>query len=616
MLSEAPTRPRAGLAPQSQRGNEPATRRPVALINGTDVPTLPNRATYTTRPEALRAPIAVPQEQTRTGILSGLLFLTLMAWVITLLALPIFTYPLTTDQSVFAIIGDRIADGGLPYVDAWDVKPPAIYYTYALFIRMFGATSTALRMMDITLVVLMSASLGYLALRLSGRRAAMWAALLFSVLYFREIFWTMAQNDGVQMLPMTLAIIAAYKAGDHPAGSRRALGWTILAGMCCGIVFWFKYPFALFGVALALAHIIRRGRIAFGILIREALAYVLGVALVILGVIGVMVVMGWFHEWTLHLQTVLDLPKGGELLPTLEGVTYRFVRQLKAWWWIVPLLALWGGYVLHKLVTLARERRYGTDTLAMRPATNPFTQSFRWREWGQVVLPMLGAMAAIFSQGKGYEYHWLPLLPPLILMSADALERALTWGADRFKLRGKPLNYGALATLTAVSLLLLLGLGTWLPSWRYMTGLETQTEYYADFNYSGERYSAQESMQVADYLAEHTNRNDTLFIWGMRPEVYLYSGLRPASRFIMHYPLASTWALPEWQTETLAALRAAPPAYVLVLTEDSISFVTGYHGDSLTLLQQSNPLNDWLRNAYAPETTIGNFQVWVYQGES
>jgi hypothetical protein len=471
-------------------------------------------------------------------------------------------------------------------------------------------------MMDITLVVLMSASLGYLAMRLSGRRAALWAALLFAVLYFREIFWTMAQNDGVQMLPMTLAIIAAYKAGDFPAGSRRALAWTALAGVCCGIVFWFKYPFALFGMGLALAHIIRRGRIPFGIVVREALAYIFGVALVILAVIGVMVVMGWFHEWTLHLQTVLELPKGGELLPTLEGVTYQFARQFKFWWWILPLLVLWGLYVVNSLATLARERRYGTDTLAFRPSPDPLAQPFRWREWGLIVLPMLGAVAAIFSQGKGYEYHWLPLLPGLIIVSADALERLLSWSAGRFQVRGKALSYNTLAAMTTMSLLVLLGLGTWLPSWRYMTGQETKAEYYAAFNYSGERYSAQESLEVADYLAAHTNRDDTLFIWGMRPEVYLYSRLRPATRFIMHYPLASSWALPEWQTEALERLRANPPAYMLVLTKDSISFVTGYHGDSLKLLQKSTPLNDWLRSAYAPETTIGNFQVWAYQGES
>lgn len=616
MLSEAPTRPRAGLVPQSQRGNKTTTTLPVGVMG--DSPTLPNRTTYTTRPRGLSssASIAVPHQQTSTGILSGLLWVALLAWVITLLALPIFTYPLTTDQSIFTIIGSRIAEGGLPYIDAWDVKPPAIYYTYALFVGLFGATSTALRMMDITLVILMSASLAYLALRLSGRRAAMWAALLFSILYFREIFWTMAQNDGVQMLPMTLAMIAAYKAGDHPSGSRRAMLWTVLCGVCCGIVFWFKYPFALFGVALALAHILRRGATPWRVMLREALAYALGVALTIFGVIAIMVVMGWFDEWMLHLQTVLELPKGGEFLPTLETVVYRLARQFKSWWWIVPFLAVWGLYSIYTLVNFLRERRFGTRTLAIRPPIENMTQPLRWREWGLVVIPMFGALAAIFSQGKGYEYHWLPMLPAFILMAADGLERLLTWGTNRLKLRGQPVGYNALATVTAASLLILLGIGTWLPSWRYMTGQESQMAYYAAFDYSGERYSAQESLQVADYLAEHTNRDDTLFIWGMRPEVYLYSKLRPASRFIMHYPVASTWALPEWQTEALEVLRADPPAYMLVLTNDSISFVTGYEGDSLTLLQQSNPLTDWLRSAYKPEAEIGNFRVWAYQGDS
>ena len=46
-------------------------------------------------------------------------------------------YP-SHDFSIFAYIGERIRSGGLPYVDAWDHKPPLIFYLNALGLTFAG----------------------------------------------------------------------------------------------------------------------------------------------------------------------------------------------------------------------------------------------------------------------------------------------------------------------------------------------------------------------------------------------------------------------------------------------------------------------------------------------
>ena len=46
--------------------------------------------------------------------------------------LPSLVQPMGADQALYAYVGDRILHGDRPYVDAWDQKPPAIHYTYAL----------------------------------------------------------------------------------------------------------------------------------------------------------------------------------------------------------------------------------------------------------------------------------------------------------------------------------------------------------------------------------------------------------------------------------------------------------------------------------------------------
>ena len=59
------------------------------------------------------------------------LFLAL-AGALLLLRLPSVVQPMGADQGLYAYVGERILARRSAYRDAWDQKPPAIHYTYAL----------------------------------------------------------------------------------------------------------------------------------------------------------------------------------------------------------------------------------------------------------------------------------------------------------------------------------------------------------------------------------------------------------------------------------------------------------------------------------------------------
>src|SRR5579884_1769237 len=44
---------------------------------------------------------------------------------------PELLLPIGPDQGTYSYVGERILHGGLPYLDAWDNKPPATYYVHA-----------------------------------------------------------------------------------------------------------------------------------------------------------------------------------------------------------------------------------------------------------------------------------------------------------------------------------------------------------------------------------------------------------------------------------------------------------------------------------------------------
>nr|HPK71361.1 hypothetical protein [Vicinamibacterales bacterium] len=58
------------------------------------------------------------------------------AWIVltllVIIRLPSLVQPSGADQDLYAYVGQEIARGGLPYLDAWDQKPPAVHYTYAV----------------------------------------------------------------------------------------------------------------------------------------------------------------------------------------------------------------------------------------------------------------------------------------------------------------------------------------------------------------------------------------------------------------------------------------------------------------------------------------------------
>ncbi len=576
---------------------------------------------------------------------------------VTLAALPVLTYPLGRDQGEFATIGRGILDGRVPYVDLWNPKPPAVFYIYALAMAVFGRTTEALRAIDLLIVPIISLLLYWLGRRIANRRVGLWAALLFPVFYLTETFWTLTQNDGIALLPMTLTVVCAFKAVDSVGAipshgdsrwsqglplvawqvaptQRRGILWAFAAGALAGITVWFKYPFALFSGVFVAGYIFggmsivgysgrdaggrdffapKRYRYPFGLVLGFLLGGLFiivsgGVMMAAIGALPALIESAQVtSQYTALTYNAEDF---GQLLQTHLG--YRW-QQWGVLWILAALwfaLGRWG------------ERRKLAWWIVLI-----------W--WGTGLVMML-------VQAKAYDYHWLPMLPPLALMGADSIDRLIgvgrtaegsnpqliekkgkrTEGAQNYPLREQPLQWASslllakrlnawrliIPSLTALAFLCIIIVNIWPRAGPYLTGQESQIAYYGQFQ-AGE-FIADESLEVANYLRERVAPGDSLFIWGFRPEVYYMSRLNPAVRFIFNFPLVAEWYPAAWREQTVDILWAALPPYVLVLQVDYLPWVTGSHDDSNTLLQSYSELNNWLIFNYERETQIGNFFIW------
>lgn len=522
------------------------------------------------------------------------------------LALPTLLYPLGRDQGMYANIGAAILRGGLPYVDMWDIKPPPIYYLYALSMALFGQTPIGVRALDVLFVPLGMWGLMLLGARIAGERVGQWAALLYGVFYFSDQFANLTQSDSLVTVFMIWAALASWQAATATAGSRAALAYAAACGALCGVTLWFKQYQAFFVVALVLWQIAQRWG-QWRALTTEAAAFTLGGLLTGGGLLAYFAAIGILPEMLIVAQSTsaynAQYSDWGAFFSQMGNYfTFR-------WWY-------WGA--LFVLVGLA--------------ALLSVTGKLRGRGWGFVWGWLAAATAFMVVQRLGFDTHWFPMLPPMALLGAAAVAwvsgRASTANREASPLNPLSRGEGTPATVPgrrqatsrrggrgevihAAFILTfggILAYNTWWPAWGYLTGQQTQHDYYAQFQAND--LKPEQSLAVVEWLRPRLAAGDTLYVWGFRPEVAFMGGWRPATRWQAQFPLVAPWYPHEWQQQNVDLLWAAMPPYALILTDDFMPWVTGQHEDSHTILQGYTELNNWLMANYDRVHTIGDFLIW------
>jgi hypothetical protein len=82
-----------------------------------------------------------------------------------------------------------------------------------------------------------------------------------------------------------------------------------------------------------------------------------------------------------------------------------------------------------------------------------------------------------------------------------------------------------------------------------------------------------ESVAVADYIKQHSNPGDTVFVYGSEPQIPYYAGRKSASRYIFVYPLMTPFAdTRDRQAVVLEELQQNRPRFIVVARQDSSFF--------------------------------------------
>src|SRR5688572_22013703 len=112
------------------------------------------------------------------------------------LLVQILTYGYGRDQGIYAVVARSILEGGMPYRDAWDFKPPGIFVLYAIARALFGANDWGIRVLECLFLAAMCICLVRWARAVFLPKLSGYFAIALAILIHAQLdFWHTAQPE-------------------------------------------------------------------------------------------------------------------------------------------------------------------------------------------------------------------------------------------------------------------------------------------------------------------------------------------------------------------------------------------------------------------------------------
>ena len=501
-----------------------------------------------------------------------------------LMGIATLSLPLGRDHGIGLYVGDVIWQGGIPYQDAWDIKPPGLLYLHTLIVALMGKGAGVLRLFDLLWQALTAVSLCALGRRWFNGWAGFAAGLLYPFAYFwGNDFWHLGNFDAFLALPMTLTFLCL---------NRRTRKFDALAGLLIGFVFL--------------------ARFTHGLLFLPALLLIFGTD------------AGHPYDWRPRVRrfaivTASFLSLVGFFLLYLEinGALDIFLYTLFVFApkYAVTTMSIASREFLELLRRVIADfgLRYAPITIPAFMAGAAMVAKKRDVRGLTLVVWAIATFIGFAIMAKFFAYHWLPLFAPLALLAGVFVSWVIELTREK--------RWGWAGAGAAV---LLLCVGSFL--WRFgpktagrttdllrlVSGRVAWVDHLAKFDTvpQGGDFSATANYLVAEYLRANTKPDDPVFVWGFEQLIYYLSDRYPPTRFCSNFAHSAKWRRDDWTAELTADLQATPPAYIVLVTGDVMPWVTGHGMDSLTVLRREfGALSSWISSEYAIETKIENMIV-------
>jgi 4-amino-4-deoxy-L-arabinose transferase-like glycosyltransferase len=396
--------------------------------------------------------------------------------------LPSVLHPQPIDsEAMYSVVANEIVDGGRPYADAVERKPPLLFWTYAAIFEVAGKFNwKALHFVALVWTLCAMAGLYVIGRELFDRNTGLIAAFFYSVF---QPFWTWKNLTFDAEMLMNLPIIWAWAVAFRRSSSRVRPELFPTGALLCA-AFLLKQPAAIAAVPLGMYLLLPGYRASRSLKRINSIIQAAVLTTGFFAALGLVTIVLW-KQGILHeafYWTIAD-----------HDVPHVFWQK-----GIVQTLTFLGAclpLVIGAIVSCRDKDEIWAGKTAERTA----------------LLGLLAASAIGAAAGaRFYSHYYVQLIPPLVLLAAPYYARL--WSRrmqpPNWLLRPK-VTYAWLA-LTVIAF-----------SIKHWTGLAPRRV----------------PSDTGQYLFTNAAPDDRIFVWGQTPEIYLDAHRRPACRYITTFPL-------------------------------------------------------------------------------
>lgn len=434
--------------------------------------------------------------------------------------------PLDRDEGIFGYMGQVILDGGLPYHDVFDHKPPVVYYLYALALLFVPPTSTAIHIFlhlynFLTLLALFFLAAVYTESRATG----LWVAFIYAVFSsIPTIQGFTASTEMFLLLPLTLSLLFALLTVR-----KGKLYFSLASGVCGALAFFTKQtaaPILFFIILCLFLSQINTGsqqKISKKTIFQTLLVWIVGFSSTSLLVVGYL----YYHD-------ILN-----EFIYC--NFTYNYVYSK--------------SFSLHLVVSRLLRRILaifiGNVVLIVLGLLGCLAAAYKQNSRGYFALGLLFFSLLAVIPGIAYHHYFAQIAPAIAITGGFGIDYLIRG------LRNKRIRTAA-AALCVVAIM--------------VTPVLVHSGYY--FKKTGSEFSRDffqqnlfpESADLAKFLTENTSKEESVFIFGSEAQILFLAQRKSATSFVLIYPLMSNHPkYKEFQKRAVAEVNRNLPKYVIVV---------------------------------------------------
>jgi hypothetical protein len=504
--------------------------------------------------------------------------------------------PLERDEGEYAYAGQLILQGILPYKLAFNMKFPGVYFMYAFLMAIFGQSAAGIHFGIFVVTSFTAVLIFFIGRELVSESGAMVATIIYICLAAVPKAAGLAGHATHFISLFVCAGVSALMMAQR----RKSRVWWFTSGTAFGLAILMKQH-AVFFPLFILVWLLWKGLRGETQISAVSIVLFCAGCIVPLSVTAIgFACAGLWHAfvlWTFQYarQYVSMLP-----MPAAPGqfaTGFDPVFESGIWVWIfgiVGLVCVWRERDISRKPSphpdplpshpMGTEREQPADAVRsshddrQSPGSQIQCSNVSGKSPELAGLIFLAGLAAACPGFYFRNHYFIMAMPGLALLNAAFILTIAKALKDHSQARWAKYVPLCLAAFIVGDLL-----ANNARMWFERTPVQLSRELYTANPFP-------ESVQIANYLKEHTSPADTIAVLGSEPQIFFLSHRHSASGFIYLYSLTEPQPLaPQMGREFISQIETARPKYV-VLVNMALSWYSLISPDSL---RYASAIQNW-----------------------